>query len=220
MKVFCSFFIILISLELIVCHFIPDSSIRYFTKPSLASSLLLFLLLQKSMARKLRTLLSVGLLFSLIGDVLLLSAHKSEYFFLGGLVSFLVAHVFFIITFFEKEGFKNNGKMISVRLFLVAYAISIFYLISPKLGKLMPYVIIYMGVMLFLVLTAFHRKGASNSKSYGYFLIGALLFMISDSVLALNKFYFSFRASSFLIMLTYSLALLFIVLGGLYKNKI
>jgi uncharacterized membrane protein YhhN len=44
-------------------------------------------------------------------------------------------------------------------------------------------------------------------------MFGALLFIISDSILAVNKFYSSFNYAGILIMLTYALAQLFIVMG-------
>ena len=43
---------------------------------------------------------------------------------------------------------------------------------------------------------------------------GALLFVISDSVLAINKFYQPFEVAGVIIMLTYGLAQLFIVEGA------
>ena len=46
-------------------------------------------------------------------------------------------------------------------------------------------------------------------------MIGALLFVISDSVLAVNKFYESFELSGLVIMFTYGLAQLFITEGAM-----
>jgi len=44
-------------------------------------------------------------------------------------------------------------------------------------------------------------------------LLGAILFIISDSVLAINKFYEPFSAAGIIIMLTYAFAQMLIVLG-------
>ena len=46
-------------------------------------------------------------------------------------------------------------------------------------------------------------------------MTGALLFVISDSVLAVNKFYYSFEWAGVVIMLTYGLAQLFICEGAI-----
>jgi uncharacterized membrane protein YhhN len=48
---------------------------------------------------------------------------------------------------------------------------------------------------------------------YRYFVIGALLFALSDSILAINKFHTSIHFAGVLIMLTYGLAQLFLVKG-------
>lgn len=54
-------------------------------------------------------------------------------------------------------------------------------------------------------------------------LAGAALFVLSDSVLAINKFYQSFELAGLLIMLTYGAAQYFIVKGAIeylrYSNK-
>jgi uncharacterized membrane protein YhhN len=54
-----------------------------------------------------------------------------------------------------------------------------------------------------------------NNKNAGkWMMIGALLFVISDSVLAVNKFYQAFEAAGIVIMLTYGLAQFLIVEGA------
>ena len=47
-----------------------------------------------------------------------------------------------------------------------------------------------------------------------YIISGALLFITSDSLLAINKFYSSFQYAGILIMLTYGIAQLLITLGA------
>ena len=63
------------------------------------------------------------------------------------------------------------------------------------------------------------RKGIVNSSSYNLVFIGAIFFMISDSILALNKFYQPIPFSNISIMLTYALAQYLIVLGILKLKK-
>jgi len=54
-----------------------------------------------------------------------------------------------------------------------------------------------------------------NKMAGRWMMTGALLFVISDSVLAINKFYQSFEMAGVIIMLTYGLAQLFIVQGAI-----
>tara|TARA_R110000868_G_scaffold328255_1_gene589136 strand:- start:1541 stop:1768 length:228 start_codon:yes stop_codon:yes gene_type:complete len=70
-----------------------------------------------------------------------------------------------------------------------------------------------MFIILLMVITAFFRKGSVSKSSYILVFLGALFFITSDSLLALNKFYKPLPFSSISIMLTYSIAQLFIVLG-------
>ena len=53
-----------------------------------------------------------------------------------------------------------------------------------------------------------------NKLAGQWMMAGALLFVISDSVLAINKFYQPFKAADVIIMLTYGLAQLFIAKGA------
>ena len=54
-----------------------------------------------------------------------------------------------------------------------------------------------------------------NKKAGKLMMIGALLFVISDSVLAVNKFYSSFMEAGMIIMFTYGIAQLLIVQGAI-----
>jgi uncharacterized membrane protein YhhN len=67
--------------------------------------------------------------------------------------------------------------------------------------------------------SAFLRK---IDSSYFLILLGAMFFVISDSFLAIAKFYYSFPGNSLLIMITYIPAQLLLVLGlcKLQKLKI
>lgn len=114
---------------------------------------------------------------------------------------------------FTIKGTSVYGILLSV------YASIVLYLIFPNVGDLLPYVIVYMVVLLLLVLMAFLRKPYTNNLSYRLFLFGALSFMVSDSLLALNKFYQSFKMAAVAIMFTYALAQLLIILGGIAAAK-
>ncbi|HRF25670.1 MAG TPA: lysoplasmalogenase family protein, partial [Chitinophagaceae bacterium] len=54
-----------------------------------------------------------------------------------------------------------------------------------------------------------------NREAAKWLLTGAILFVISDSVLAINKFYYPFEYRGVLIMLTYGMAQWFIVKGAI-----
>ena len=162
-----------------------------------------------------------ALLFSFAGDVLLMFQAKKEIFFLLGLSAFLIAHIFYIIFFHHirlKEGVKSNPWLLVP---VVVYYAGLIYFLSPYLGEMKLPVRIYGIVISFMFMLAMHMLFIKNKIAGKWMMIGALLFIISDSVLAINKFYQPFEIAGVLIMLTYGLAQLFIVKGAAdYINSV
>jgi uncharacterized membrane protein YhhN len=94
--------------------------------------------------------------------------------------------------------------------FLAAFT---FYMINPNLGALKIPVIIYIIVIVSMVTTARERYGKCNPASFWQVFIGAILFFISDGVIALDKFYLPIPDAGIIIMGTYAIAQLMIVMG-------
>ena len=80
-------------------------------------------------------------------------------------------------------------------------------------------VIIYILVILTMAISASLRKGSVSTFSYNLILLGALLFVISDSFLAINKFYIKVPSEHIIIMSTYAFAQYCIVMGILKQKK-
>jgi uncharacterized membrane protein YhhN len=161
-----------------------------------------------------------ALFSSFLGDVLLVFQTKNGSFFIYGLVAFLLAHTFYIL-FFVKH-IKHNGelklKILSI-LFLLMYATGLYLLLYAHLGAYKIPVLVYtlvISTMLFCVIHAFNKP--TNTTAF-WCISGAILFVLSDSILAINKFYSQFTAASFCIMLTYGLAQLFLIKGIFYMQK-
>lgn len=160
--------------------------------------------------------ITLALCFSWLGDVLLMFQSRSSMFFLLGLSAFLIAHIFYII-FFHKikvaEGVKSKGFLLLPVVVYYAVLIAVLY---PYLADMKVPVPVYGLVISFMLLLALHMLFIRNRKAGQLMTAGAILFVISDSALAINKFYQPFEASGFVIMLTYGLAQLFIVLGAIH----
>ncbi len=159
---------------------------------------------------------TLALCFSWLGDVLLMFQSRSSMFFLLGLSAFLIAHIFYII-FFHKikvaEGVKSKGFLLLPVVVYYAVLIAVLY---PYLADMKVPVPVYGLVISFMLLLALHMLFIRNRKAGQLMTAGAILFVISDSALAINKFYQPFEASGFVIMLTYGLAQLFIVFGAIH----
>lgn len=72
---------------------------------------------------------------------------------------------------------------------------------------------IYALVITIMALQALFRFGYTTNKSFALVFIGAILFMISDSLLAINKFLMPIQFASFYIISTYMVAQYLIVEG-------
>ena len=213
---FSILFFIIVFAELICSSIKSLTTIHYITKPLILLLLIVFFITKsKHLSLKTRKFAILALLFSLIGDILLMFVNKSDLFFIGGLVAFLLAHTMYIIVFLN----KRNSKSLSIPfvVVLMIYAFVLFYVLRNSLGELLIPVIVYMLIILTMVISASLRKDRVSKFSYNLVFIGALFFMISDSILSLNKFYQPIPLSNIGIMLTYAIAQLFIVLG--IKNQ-
>ncbi|MEM6270344.1 MAG: lysoplasmalogenase [Bacteroidota bacterium] len=142
-------------------------------------------------------LLAVGFIFSVGGDISLSFTHKSEQFFLLGLGSFLIAHVIYVIAFSRDFQF-SAGKLPLMGLWLV-FAVAMLVALFPRLGAMRIPVLAYIAVILSMVIAATGWRGPHP----GMLLAGAVLFMLSDSMIAVNKFLTPISWSKYFIMVTY-----------------
>lgn len=211
-KSFTLIFALIVLLELICGSTDSLSQLHYVTKPLVLVSLIIFFLKHNEhLGPKTKTVMLLALLFSLLGDILLMFVENSSNFFIGGLVTFLLAHVMYILVFLKK---RNQKKVsIPITFVLIIYASGLFYVLKDSLGEMFIPVIAYILVILSMVISASLRKNSVSKASYNLVFIGALFFMVSDSVLAVNKFYNLIPLSNILIMLTYAIAQYLIVIG-------
>lgn len=214
-----SFLVILAANLLAVYN--SNETLRYIVKPLLILLLMIYFISQTVNGQvDFRKWIFGALFFSWIGDILLLFEEKNSLFFLLGLSSFLLAHIFYIL-FFHGVRIQAQIKSRWIFLFVVfVYYISVMYILSPSLDKMKLPVRIYGIVISFMFMLAMHMLFLKDKKIGWLMMIGALLFVTSDSLLAFNKFYQPFQYSGILIMLTYGLAQWLITEGAiLYIRK-
>jgi len=149
-------------------------------------------------------LLSAALLFCAAGDAAL-GFEKDENLTVG-LGLFLVAQILFVATF--TRDFKIQRPRIPGAAFLVAYAVLMAIILTPSLEDIALPVYVYLTVITVMGITAALRYPTSRLV-----ICGALLFIASDSMLAIEEFRDPFPASDYLIMITYYLAIFLITYG-------
>ncbi|PSL49075.1 putative membrane protein YhhN [Chitinophaga niastensis] len=187
---------------------------RYATKPLLMVILAVYLLGSGvKMPGSSRPLLLLALFFSFGGDVLLLF----DKFFLPGLGSFLLAHVMYI-AFFLKIRYSNHPIPLCKYplVFLNAAVVIVFILfLLPYLGSLAIPVIIYAITISITVQSVLHAFHFRQQPAGWYCIIGAVLFLVSDSLIATGKFYHPLPYGGILVMLTYGIAQWGLVYGSI-----
>lgn len=166
----------------------------------------------------------IGLLFSLSGDIFLL---LRPHFFIAGLISFLLAHIAYIIAFWQ-------GQM-KITIWIILPMAAVIFLVSmvcPRVIRslqrklenrhLIVPVLLYMITIITMLfsaqLTWFQPAWVGLSALSAS--LGAFLFTISDSALAYGRFSHPFRFSNFFVMFTYHTGQLGIILGALMRLQL
>jgi uncharacterized membrane protein YhhN len=173
----------------------------YIFKPLIIFSLLFLYVF--SLPKRLKWYV-MALELSFFGDVLLL--FSGELFFIAGLVSFLIAHALFIKIVTNRIKGVNFSKIIASAIpFLAAFSLLIFTLKDSLHEMLWPVVIYGLTIATFGAVSFLDFLNTKSKKSL-LMLFGAVVFMISDSLLAINKFYSPAQILEVFVMITYVLA--------------
>jgi uncharacterized membrane protein YhhN len=151
-----------------------------------------------------RIYLALGLVSSLAGDLILALAPGP--LFVHGVAAFLVAHVFYIAAFWPRVRSSRRGALFTA--LVVAWCAAIGWVVFPHLGALRVPVVAYMGVI-----TAMGVCAAFATGPHATLFVGAFAFIVSDSIIALDRFVMPFANAPYLVMTTYYLGQFLIVHG-------
>ncbi len=187
--------------------------LRYLTKPAVLLALLAWFVLaglsNGFLARsQAASWFATGLFFSLLGDILLMIPRN---YFLGGLASFLAAHLAYIISF----NFNGNPPLGIPQGFLVlaVSAWALFYYTRIRVGlarypgsRRLPlavalYSLVITWMLLSALLTLFRPEWRLTAA--GLVSLGGLLFFSSDSILAYDRFVRALPRGRLLVIVTY-----------------
>ena len=144
------------------------------------------------------SLILAGLIFSLAGDVLL---EISDDLFVPGLLAFLIGHVWYIAAFISAT---RQLKLMRALPF-TAWVIIAYLILLPNLKDMAVPVAAYVIAIGVMMWRASARVGAGGRTSPDQWaaLIGAILFGLSDTVLALDKFNALSIGPSFTVIVLY-----------------
>jgi uncharacterized membrane protein YhhN len=183
----------------------------FLTKPLIMISIMIFYFLQTKRLQNFQDkLMLIAFFFSMMGDTFLM--FQGEQYFMFGLGSFLITHLLYIFVF-SRNRLKSNW--LARFSFIIFSGMMLFILQHHISNSLLIPIIIYMIAITVMAITASERN--TNSESYQFVLIGAILFVLSDSLIAINKFVVTIPLQTILIMGTYILAQYLIAIGFLKR---
>ena len=164
----------------------------------------------------------IAFLFSLLGDSFLMIANGGNGYFIFGLASFLIAQIFYIFLFQKtiqlsgKEAFLTKNRIYLISYFL--YGASVYSLLFVHLDFVLKIaVFIYITAILSMSAMALNRFKTVSLKSFYFVFSGSVLFLISDTLIALDKFVTPVPNDRIFVMSTY-IAAQFLIMKGLLKQ--
>ena len=190
--------------------------IRYLSKPLLMPLLACFYFFDNL---SLDWLVILGIAGGFIGDVCLMipDPNGTKRFFRIGLISFLLGHLFYIIALILMIDFSRFQWW---SIFLTIPYIAIGAVVYPRLikhtGKMKIPVTFYLIVIILMGISTPLLWGSSEPIGVILLMMGALVFIVSDTINAFNKFAKEIPYERLYTMSTYLLGQFLLVLGFLY----
>jgi uncharacterized membrane protein YhhN len=165
------------------------------TKPLLLSLLALwFYLRTRPLEERFPRFILAGLIFSIGGDTLLMlvdNGPRGEQFFLYGLGSFLLAQLSYLLGFANYPGAKGGAVTQGPwRVWpFVLYLGAIIAMLWPGIpGPLQAPVAVYAAAIVGMAIAAFNLRPLLPREVFLGLMAGILLFVLSDSLIAIGKF--------------------------------
>lgn len=175
--------------------------------------------------KSLTNFILIALSLAWLGDVFLLFQTYNPLFFMLGLGSFLISHILYILTFKKSLQNKELGETKKILIHSIPFIgtfILMFIYLYEWLDAVMIFAVpIYMLVIITMAFMAMERTGKVLKASAEYVWFGAFLFMVSDSLLAIDIFVknFTIPYAPVFVMATYIAAQTLIVYGMMIQIK-
>jgi uncharacterized membrane protein YhhN len=181
-----------------------------------------FLANSKDIDKKIVQFALFAFLFSWMGDMLLMFVEKGKLFFILGLASFLVAQIGYVFLFLRTINLSGKKPFLKKKpYFLIAYiafGLIVYIALYEQLDAVLRVaVFIYMTALLSMSAMALNRFGNGHPISFSLIFAGSLLFVFSDTMIAVNRFLVPIPYEGILIMTTY-ISAQYLIMRGLLKQ--
>jgi len=182
-------------------HYLQLPILHWIAKP-LATLLIVAMALSLSTADPAyRRWILIGLLWSTLGDVLLMLPGD---YFLYGLLSFLVAHMAYLVAFSKRE--RLFARLAPFAIYALIAAVVLAYVWPGIPAPMRIPVVVYVGALGAMAAQAAAIWTVRRDRASALAAIGGALFMLSDSLIAFNRFGEPFDASRWMVLTSYWVA--------------
>ena len=156
-----------------------------------------------------KKIIVVGLIVSMVADGVI-------YWFMAGLVTFFIAHILYVVAF--RTASRKSVPLVAAIPLLLYGMLMIVWIAGPQLvsGE------VVLGVAIIAYITVITLMGWMAIRTrLPLVIIGALLFIASDSFLAIDRFFVALPAREALVMITYYAAQVFFAasISSRFSNK-
>lgn len=202
-----------------------EQTFEHYSKPLIIFFLLLYYLTSGVKKGMSFWFIAAALILSWFGDSFLMYQNIDSKYFIYGLLAFLGTHLLYAVINLKLKVSEAENALLPTQkirhsLTLILAGVALVTILSPNLGEMRLPVTVYTAVIVFMSISALLRYGYTSIRSFSFVFGGAVCFMISDSLLAINKFMETFSLAGFWVMLTYCLAQYLIITGYIQHQKI
>jgi len=210
---------VLLAITVIAAETCGYRTLMLCTKPLLMPVLAIWLLRRTPGVRRFfRHSILAGLTFATLGDTLLMfsGGNYGALFFLLGLAAFLGTHIWYLGGFLSevnwRNGFLRKQPVWTVPFFL--FLLVFLYWLWPGIppGMRLP-VTVYALALSSMAMSVVNLRGVFRADMLAFMIAGALLFLFSDCLIAVQKFGHPFPGARAVILSTYLLGQWLIVRG-------
>jgi uncharacterized membrane protein YhhN len=161
-----------------------------------------------------------GLLALLGGELTIMFIDPNSVPLFKSMIWRAIAYLFFISAFYldfrSAPELDKKGARIAIMLALIC-SFSIYLYFRPFLGLYRIPILVYTFILSLMAMMASFRRLRVNQESFVLILLGIVVLIASDILMALHTFVVRFDAAYYLVGGTHILALCLIVVGGIKR---
>lgn len=213
-------FVVIAAIEL-AGRLFGDIRLEYAAKPLIMIWMASYFLVYR-MNRRLTVPVLLAFFFSWTGDLFLMFSFREEMFFYAGVGGFFFAQIAYMYLFLKFCEIRTTGYLQQHPwhgLFFLLYLVVVLSLLVPRMeGIMVPVIIVYALSLIGMSMAALNRKSRVGETGFRLVFAGSVLFVASDTMIALNKFVLDIPMAGFWIMATY-MAAQYLIMRGLVMHR-